>query len=93
MGLKREFAVKYAFLISLPSILGSVVLEAPAAFDGDMNPADFGPIIIGVLIAAISGFIAIKTMIRIVSKQKLIYFSVYTWTLGIVVLAYNFFIL
>ena len=29
-------------------------------------------------IAAISGFIAIKTMIRIVSKQKLIYFSVYT---------------
>ncbi len=92
-GLRREFAVKYAFLISLPSILGSVVLEAPAAFDGDMNPADFGPIIIGVLIAAISGFIAIKTMIRIVSKQKLIYFSVYTWTLGIVVLAYNFFIL
>ena len=67
--------------------MGSVVLEAPAAFDGDMNPADFGPIIIGVLIAAISGFIAIKTMIRIVSKQKLIYFSVYTWTLGIVVLA------
>ena len=30
-GLKRDFAVKFAFLISIPSILGSVVLEVPDA--------------------------------------------------------------
>ncbi len=89
-GCNREFAVKYAFLISLPSILGSVVLEAPAAFHSGMGLSDIGPIILGVLVAALSGFVAIKTMIRIVSKQKLIYFSIYTWILGITVLAYNF---
>ena len=31
-GLNREFAVKFAFLISIPSILGSVIVEAPDAF-------------------------------------------------------------
>ena len=30
-GLNREFAVKFAFLISIPSILGSVIVEAPDA--------------------------------------------------------------
>ena len=38
-GLKREFAVKFAFLISIPSILGSVVLEAPKALEGDLDPS------------------------------------------------------
>ena len=33
-GLNREFAVKFAFLISIPSILGSVIVEAPDAFKG-----------------------------------------------------------
>jgi undecaprenyl-diphosphatase len=47
------------------------------------------PILTGMAVAAISGFIAIKTMIKLVSNKKLFYFSIYTWILGIVVLAYT----
>lgn len=88
-GLKREFAVKFAFLISIPSILGSVVLEAPKALEGDLDAALLGPILAGMLIAAVSGYFAIKTMIRIVSNKKLSYFSYYVWVLGLCTIGYG----
>jgi len=88
-GLNREFAVKFAFLISIPSIMGSVVLEAPAAFDQGFDLAIVGPIILGVVIAAVSGLLAIKAMIKVVSNKKLFYFSMYTWMLGAAVVIYS----
>lgn len=90
-GLKREFAVKFAFLISIPSILGSVILETPDALAAGTDPSLLGPIIAGVVVAAVSGFIAIKTMIRIVSNKKLSYFSYYVWVLGACTIAYGVF--
>ena len=73
-NLDRAFAVKFVFLISIPSILGSAILEAPAAIESGIQMTDVGPIIVGMAVAAISGIIAIKTMIKIVSGKKLIYF-------------------
>ena len=89
-NLNREFAVKYVFLISIPSILGSAVLEAPAALEAGLDPAFLGPIIVGMVVAAISGLIAIKTMIKVVSNKKLNYFSYYVWLLGAAVIIYSF---
>ena len=76
-GLKREFAVEFAFLISIPAILGSAILEFPKAIKAGIEPSTIGPMIVGFLVAAISGYFAITTMIRIVSKHKMIYFSYY----------------
>ncbi len=90
-GLKREFAVKFAFLISIPSILGSVILELPDAIKAGTDPSLMGPIVAGVVVAAISGLFAIKTMIKIVSNKKLSYFSYYVWILGVCTIAYGVF--
>ena len=90
-NLNREFAVKYVFLISIPSILGSAVLEAPAAVDAGLDAALLGPVIVGMIVAAVSGLIAIKTMIKVVSNKKLKYFSYYVWLLGAAVIIYSFF--
>ncbi|MBK5245893.1 MAG: undecaprenyl-diphosphate phosphatase [Peptostreptococcaceae bacterium] len=90
-GLDRNLAVKFAFLISIPSILGSVIIEAPDAFRGGISMDLAFPIIIGVIVAAVSGFFAIKTMIKVVSNKKLYYFSFYTWALGTIVIAYTIF--
>ncbi|MEF9922535.1 MAG: undecaprenyl-diphosphate phosphatase [Anaerovoracaceae bacterium] len=88
-GLDRAFAVKFAFLISIPSILGSVVMEAPKAIIAGLDPALFGPIIVGVIVAAVSGLFAIKTMIKVVSNKKLSYFSYYVWLLGGATIIYS----
>ncbi len=90
--LNREFAVKFAFLISIPSILGSVILETPKAIAQGIDMSLILPIIVGMLVAAISGLIAIKTMIKLVSNKKLSVFSYYTWILGAFVIIYSIFI-
>ncbi|MDD7719015.1 MAG: undecaprenyl-diphosphate phosphatase [Eubacteriaceae bacterium] len=90
-GLRREFAVKFAFLISIPSILGSVVLEVPDAVKAGLDTAIIGPVVAGVLVAAVSGIIAIKGMIKIVSGKKLSYFSYYVWILGVITIALGVF--
>ena len=91
-GLKREFAVRFAFLISIPSILGSVVLEVPDAIAQGIDPSLFGPIAAGMVVAAISGYAAIKGMIKLVSNGKLSYFSYYVWALGAFTVIYGLFI-
>ena len=54
-----------------------------------MDMAQLGPVIVGMAVAAISGLIAIKTMIKIVSDKKLSYFSYYVWVLGAIVVLYS----
>ena len=87
-GLDRETAVKFAFLISIPSILGSVILEAPDAFEQGMDAAIVGPVIAGVIVAALSGIFAIKAMIRVVTGKRLFGFSIYVWLVAATVLGY-----
>ena len=87
-GLEKNFAVKFAFLISIPSIFGSFVLEIPGAIKAGTEGLSLGPVIAGVIVAAVSGLVAIKVMIKIVSGKKLIYFSLYTWILGAAVALY-----
>lgn len=85
-GAKREIAVRFAFLISIPSILGALIIEGKDAFSQNISSASILPISVGVLVAAITGFIAIKTMIRVVTNKKLHYFAYYTFTLGVIVI-------
>lgn len=88
-GLQRDFAVKFAFLISIPSILGSLVFEGGSgAMDSAMGTA-MGPVIAGCIAAALSGVLAIKTMIAVVRKLSLRYFSVYVWIVGACLIAYT----
>lgn len=88
-NLERKFAVKFVFLISIPSILGSAVLELPDAVEAGVTSAEVGPVLVGMLVAAVCGLIAIKTMIKIVSDKKLNYFSWYVWIVGAAVVLYG----
>ena len=90
-NLDRKFAVKFVFLISIPSILGSAVMEAPDAIKAGIDMAQLGPVLVGMAVAAVSGLVAIKTMIKIVSDKKLSYFSYYVWALGAAVVLYSIF--
>ncbi len=88
-GLERNFAVKFAFLISIPSILGSVILEVPDAFAEGTDASMIGPIIVGVVLSALSGIFAIKAMIKVVSNKRLVGFTIYVWLVAVAVLGYS----
>lgn len=89
-GLEREFAVKFAFLISIPTILGAAVLEIPQALNATASGSmETGPMLAGIVVAAVSGVLAIKAMIKVVVAQKLKYFSYYVWALGSFAIVYK----
>ncbi|HAA42673.1 MAG TPA: undecaprenyl-diphosphate phosphatase [Ruminiclostridium sp.] len=90
-GLNREFALKFSFLMSIPAILGPAAIEAIDVIkDGSGLGVEFFPLIAGMLAAGISGYLAIKFMLKIFTKASLKVFSYYVYTLGVLVLIDQF---
>lgn len=87
----RAFAVRFAFLISIPSVLGAFILELPDAVSAVSEGVGMsaGVMLAGVAVAAVSGYAAIKIMIKAVTDKKLIYFSGYTWLAGAALIIYS----
>lgn len=85
-GLNRELTIKFSFILSIPIILVASITEATAGITQGLNGLTIGNLLVGVLVASIAGYIAIKTMIKFVAKKKLYYFSYYTWLIGSIVI-------
>ena len=87
LGLKREFAAKYSFLMSIPAIFGAAILELKDITS--LNQGELLPIFIGMVFAAFSGFFALKYLINIVNAGRLYMFSFYLIILGVIVIFYG----
>ncbi len=79
----KTFAVKYSFIMSIPVILGAAVLQVPDLATESNSGGDIASYIVGMLVAAVVGYICIKTMLNIVRKQKFKYFAYYCFVVGI----------
>jgi undecaprenyl-diphosphatase len=84
-GLSRELALKFSFLLSIPAILGAAFLDGmklvrnPKVYTDSI---ELLPLIVGMAAAAVSGYFAIKFMVRILMKGSLKTFSWYVFALG-----------
>lgn len=87
-GLNRELAARYSFLLSVPAILGAAVFAAKPLFSTAGAPQGIGtvPLAVGTLVAAISGYLAIRFMLRVLARGSLRGFAYYVWLIGILVL-------
>ena len=81
-GYQRNFAVKYSFLMSIPAILGALVLELKDATDLAVSGTEVVYYVIGMAVAAVVGYICIKTMLVIVRKKKFTVFAIYCLLVG-----------
>lgn len=84
--LNREDAARFSFLLSIPVILGAGILEASEILVHGTKGTSYSAILSGTLMAAISGYLAIKFLLHILKKGSLIVFSIYCWSLGAIVL-------
>ena len=91
-GVEKNSAVRFSFLLSIPAILGALVLELKDVFSAGSQDFTFLSVITGMLTAAISGYFAIRFLLRLVQKSKLGYFSYYCTAAGIVAIILNFII-
>ncbi len=85
-GIDRKEAARFSFLMSVPAILGAVVYEGYSMTQAAHIQIDWIPTIIGTVCAAVSGFIAIKFMLALITRKKLYGFAIYVAVLGILVL-------
>ena len=90
-GLSKKRAADFSFLMSIPAILGSAVLDLKdVLFDGAGGAITPIPTILGVLAAAGFGLIAIKGFLYLIRKVSMNVFAIYTFVLGTVLLLNNF---
>ncbi len=81
-GFKREFAVKYSFIMSIPAILGALVLELLDFSPEMLSGADMVNYLAGTLVSAVVGYVCIKTMLVVVRGKKFKYFAYYCFAMG-----------
>ena len=85
LGLDRRLAARYSFLLAVPAILGAVAVQI-----GDTGgiPADqWTAVASGTVMAAVSGYVALRLLLRIVVAGNLSRFSYYCWGIGLLTLA------
>ena len=84
LGLKREKAFKFSFLLSIPAIIGDLLVEAYKQH-GQIATSGLGwpELLVGVTVAIIVGYFALKFLSDIVQTRKFHYFAFYTWLLGV----------
>lgn len=86
----RELAVEFSFILSIPAVLGSAILNIGDAFEM-ISDANLGPYIAGMAAALISGLLAIKFVKYIVNKNKFGKFAYYCTAVGLVAIVYAIF--
>jgi undecaprenyl-diphosphatase len=86
-GLNKTQAARFSFLMSAPAILGSLLMEGKDALEsGTFKDIELFPSLVGIAVAAVTGFLAIRFMLKIISRISLSWFSLYLALLGILFL-------
>lgn len=91
-GLDRKSAAKFSFMMSAPAIAGALLLEGKDAIEnGWIKDLEVLPTIIGVIVACIVGYLAIRFMLKLITKVSLNWFALYVAILGVLILALQLF--
>ena len=83
IGLEKEFAAKFSFILSIPAIFGAFIFKLKDI--GSAMDVNFLPIFVGFIAAIIAGYLAIKWMLDLIQNKSLDIFAYYCWVVGIVV--------
>lgn len=85
-GFSREFAVKLSFLLSIPAVLGANILSLIDAVKEGIDWTLMPVYLVGVAVAAVSGYLAIRLLKYISQKGSFGGFAYYCWGIGLVTL-------
>jgi undecaprenyl-diphosphatase len=84
LGVKREDAGEFSFLLSIPVILGAGILELKDAFEAGYSMLSWDLALIGVAASFISGWVSLVLLMRIVRHGKIGWFGFYCLVVAVV---------
>lgn len=83
---KREAAARFSFLLSIPAISASGLLQLKEALEGGIPPDSYAPLLIGTIVAAVVGYLSIWFLLAFLRKNSTAVFIVYRIVVGIALL-------
>jgi undecaprenyl-diphosphatase len=88
LGLTREAAAKFSFLLSIPAVLASGLLEFYQSL-GYITGSDILSLTAGLIAAAVSGYYSIAFLLKFLRTRSTILFIVYRIILGLIIILAN----
>lgn len=82
LGLRREAAARFSFLLGVPAILAAALFTAVEAFDEGLPPGAAPVFLVGAISSAIVGYLTVKYFLRYVSSHSLALFVYYRFVLA-----------
>lgn len=88
LGVERELAARFSFLLAIPAILGALVFQLKDYMPGTGHVPEvpgMAAMFSGTLAATITGIVALKFLLGIVRKGRISLFAYYCWAVGLLV--------
>ena len=85
-GFERKFAVRFAFLLSIPAVLGANILTLKDAIEAGIDFSSVPVYLVGVVVAAVSGYASIRLLRYVADKGRFGAFAYYCWAAGVLTL-------
>lgn len=89
VGFEHKFAVRFSFLLSIPAVLGANILSLADAAKAGINWAEVPVYLVGVVTAAVVGYLCIRLLRFIADRGKFGAFAYYCWAVGVLTLVLN----
>ena len=91
-GFNRSFAVKYSFIMSIPAILGAMLLELMDFSPVALSAGEIACYVVGTVISGVVGYVCIKLMLAVVRNKKFKIFAIYCLIIGLISVIGHFYI-
>lgn len=86
LGLDRDSAARFSFLLLIPVVTGAALYKGASAVHEGLPSGVAGPMIVGTIAAAISGYLAIAFLLRLVRTSSYAPFVYFRYAVGVIVL-------
>jgi len=91
LGVDREKIARFSFIMSIPAILGAAVLQLGELAQNPLQASALLHIGAGAIMAAISGYFAIKLLLDVIRRNRLQWFGYYCLIVAVIGLSFHFF--
>ncbi|MBQ6143502.1 MAG: undecaprenyl-diphosphate phosphatase [Clostridia bacterium] len=82
--INKETALDYSFILGVPAIIAAAAVELKDALkSGALSNIDVIPVVVGMIVSAVVGFLSIKLFKWLLKTDKMMIFVVYTFVVGI----------
>lgn len=88
VGLRRETAARFSFLLGIPAIVGAGILETRKLIESGLPADERTHFVVGMISAAVVGYLTIAFLLRYLQRNSTLVFVAYRFAIGIALLSF-----